>query len=214
MFKETKIGNATMYHHEESGKEFCRFFGGVVWPAAGSPAFSLIVGEKWEFDRRERLPLYVFHETHERSLQKLVNTCAVLGDMYPIDRWIAECEGEWEPYQRFFQDFKDAQRKKDAKSKLKFNFYPPTLPPDDFSLTHQLWDRRLRENGLVLKRGGILEGQQEAASRDDSEHKVLIERYRELLLLGALVWEFDNSPFPDPFKPPYRRRRPPSWRAA
>jgi hypothetical protein len=210
MFEEITIGDgATLHRSEETGILYQGFKGGLAWPGS-LPAFACIIGEEYG-DENALCILRVLHETHEGNLESMAKMCATLQDLYPLDGWIVDHEGDKEGFTQFFHEFSDAQKRKDPKSKLSFSFQQPGLSPD-FNLAIQRLRRRFQKNALTLPRDGILARRLEQVNQEDLGQQGLADRYPEIMALASIVCEFDLTAF-SPSKP-FKPKRPPSAMAA
>jgi hypothetical protein len=191
LFEEIRVDDTVCYKSKE-GVVFVRFKGGVKWPDK-KPAFVAVLGEEYSLDAKYPT-LRLLFEHYEASMDNLAKLCASLQDQYYLNSWTADCEREKEGYPRYLDEWCDRQNRSDPMKKLSFLFYQPGLT-NDFALSMARLNRRFRQNALILKKEGILEGKIKGLRQEDLEQTDLEVKYPEVTLLAEIVFEFDTSPF-------------------
>jgi hypothetical protein len=182
MFKEIYHHNReTTYKSFETDIEYSSpFRGGFSWPKPVS-AFLCVIGRQADSGI-----LRVLAEYEEGDLSSLARLCGTLrGVPYHISVWTAQKEADYKSY----EDALDKFAKDDG---LSINLNHPSMAWN-LNLAIQIIRGKMRQNRLLLPKGGILQKQIEKINRETSltePEKMTV--YSPLLVLSSLIFEFDS----------------------
>jgi len=173
----------TVYRHAETREIFTKIVGGLAWPGTRE-GFLAVVGEKAERPPSGgRRPLVLLYESCMGSVTDLARECVGLERLYFVRDWIANTEGE---NMAFADRFYDLAREQDARSYAYQTGFPESM---NFAL--QVLRQRFRENSLSIPEDGILVERLSATNHEDRSQKDLHEKYPEIVVLAACVYELD-----------------------
>jgi hypothetical protein len=197
--RSTDGERVTVYRHTETREVFTQIVGGLAWPGTRE-GFLAVVGEKAERPRGGgRRPLILMHEAYAKSMVDLARECAALERLYFVNDFHTNVQGENGGYaDRFYDLIREHKGRSCA--------YQTSLP-ENFGLALQILRQRFQENGLLLFKDGILVERLGAINHEDPGQKDLHEKYPEVMVLAACVYELDSNPTEEEEDPDEWRNR-------